>query len=40
MMPPIAMFRPDLARIMLNYRVKRIGEAQDRAGEGGYDGAR
>ncbi len=40
MMPPIAMFRPDLARIMLNYRIKRIGEAQARAENGSYSGAR
>ncbi len=40
MMPPIALFRPELARIMLNYRIRRIGEAQLRAQDGGYNGAR
>ena len=40
MYPPILMFRPDLAKAMLKYRIQGIEEAQDRSAEGGYDGAR
>ena len=40
MYPPILVFRPDLAKAMLGYRIQGIGEAQQRAAEGGYQGAR
>ncbi len=40
MYPPILMFRPDLAKAMLRYRIQGIEEAQDRAFEGDYEGAR
>ena len=40
MYPPILVFRPDLAKAMLKYRIQRIGEAQLRAASGGYQGAR
>ena len=40
MYPPILVFRPDLAKAMLAYRIQGIGEAQQRAAEGGYQGAR
>lgn len=40
MYPPVLMFRPDLAKAMLNYRIRGIEEARDRAQEGGYNGAR
>ena len=40
MYPPMLMFRPDLARAMLKYRIQGIDEAKARAAEGGYNGAR
>ena len=40
MYPPILVFRPDLAKAMLGYRIQGIGEAKQRAAEGGYQGAR
>ena len=40
MYPPIAVFRPDLARAMLKYRIQGMKPAQQRAASGGYDGAR
>lgn len=40
MYPPILMFRPDLAREMLSYRIKGMGPAFERAVDGGYQGTR
>ncbi|XP_059096648.1 protein-glucosylgalactosylhydroxylysine glucosidase-like [Tigriopus californicus] len=40
MYPPILMFRPDLAKEMLKYRMQGISEAQQRAAQDGYEGAR
>ena len=40
MYPPIALFRPDLAKAMLKYRIQGIEEAMKRAKSGGYEGAR
>ncbi len=40
MFPPIVVFRPDLAKAMLKYRVEGMSEALKRASEGGYSGAR
>ncbi len=40
MYPPVLMFRPDLAKAMLKYRIQCIEEAQIRAQDGGYNGAR
>ncbi len=40
MYPPVLMFRPDLAKAMLKYRIQGIPEAQARARQGGYNGAR
>jgi len=40
MYPPILVFRPDLARDMLSYRISRMDEAKKRAELGGYSGAR
>jgi len=40
MYPPIALFRPDLAKAMLKYRIQGMPPALERAAEGGYSGAR
>ncbi len=40
MYPPMLMFRPDLAKAMLKYRIQGIPQAQARARQGGYNGAR
>ena len=40
MYPAILLFRPDLAKMMLKYRIQGIGEAQMRAQENGHNGAR
>ena len=40
MYPAIALFRPDLAKAMLKYRIQGMKEAQSRAAEGGFNGAR
>lgn len=40
MFPAILPFRPDLAKRMLNYRVRNMPQAMERAQEGGYQGAR
>ena len=40
MFPAILPFRPDLAKEMLNYRVRTMEEALKNALKGGYRGAR
>jgi len=40
MYPSILMFRPDLARDMLSYRIAGMDLARERAAEGGYNGVR
>ena len=40
MFPAILPFRPDLAKSMLNYRIRNMDQAMQRAQEGNYEGAR
>ena len=40
MYPAILPFRPDLAKEMLNYRVRNMEKAVERAQDGGFNGAR
>ena len=40
MFPAILPFRPDLAKEMLNYRVRNMDQAMLKAQESGYRGAR
>jgi len=40
MLLPITVFRPDLAKVMLNYRIARLEEGQTRATSEGYSGER
>lgn len=40
MLPAVLMFRPELAKEMLKYRIRNMGEAEKRAESGGYGGAR
>ena len=40
MLPAVLLFKPDLVKASLNYRVSKMGEALKRAAEGGFEGAR